>query len=167
MRVIFELYLALALLAVTVGGGIIVTLWLAAHAAGSAARASRDRLRRRDCQRLTWSSTPQDIAKAIIAEQSISFWVEHRRDLQRRRIEFLLVPMTEVRAIATPTGDGVRRGCEWHVWQSSNGHGCATRVPISGRDLADRMMLTDLDAIPVREALDVVMQELHELQWAG
>jgi hypothetical protein len=167
MRVIFELYLGLALLAVIVGVAVIVTVWLAAHAAGSAARASRDRLRRRDCQRLTWSSTPQDIAKAIIAEQSISFWVEHRRDLRRRRIEFLLVPMTEVRAIAPPAGDRTRRGCEWHVWQSSNGHGCATRVPISGRDVADRMMLSDLDAVPVREALDLVMQELHELRWGG
>jgi hypothetical protein len=166
MRLIFELYLGLALLAVIVGVAVIVTLWLAAHAAGSAARASRDRLRRRDCQRLTWSSTPQDIAKAIIAEQPISFWVEHRRDLQRRLIEFLLDPMTEVRAIAPPFGDGTRCGCEWHVWQSSNGQGCATRVPISGRDLAERKMLADLDAVPVRAALDLVMQELHGLQWS-
>ena len=104
-----------------------------------------------------------DLAKALIADQAVYFWVDHRRALRRRRVHYLLVPLTSVRVMGPHPPETPSNA--WHVWQSSSGHGCTVRVPTSGWELAHRLAVGAVDAVAVHEALDALMHRVHDHRW--
>lgn len=117
-----------------------------------------------ELKRLRWSAPVEDVAKALIADQSVSFSIERRRTVRVRRVEFLFVPLGFVQDLraADHHADGL-----WHVWQSGNHRGTSSRLPAAGSDLAARFELQGDDASLVCSALDLLMSTLLRQAWCN
>ena len=139
---------------------LVVSLPVAAGAVALDATARR--IDRRENRAICWSVPIDDDARAVIAEQAVSFDVAFRGRLRARRLEFLFVPLRDVRDLT------VRKlgSCpaSWHVFSVATWRGCVTVLPLSGRDLAGKLV-GKLDAVPAAEALDRVMSTVRQLVW--
>jgi len=158
--------LLIGIVAVYIGGAILValTLCLPFAALSAIGGAAARRVDRRQGRPLSWSAPVEDIAKALVAEQAMSFRIAYRRALRTRELEFLFVPLSDVRRL-TPRVDEVIRG-SWHVFCQTTRRGCVTVVPISGLDLAAKLVGSGPDALPAAEALDCLMSTVYRLAWA-
>jgi hypothetical protein len=129
-----------------------------AAAVGAAAR----RIDRRENRAIRWSVPIDDVARALIAEQAVAFGIAFRGRLRARRLEFLFVPLGEVRDLTVRKVGS--RPASWHVFSVATGRGCVTVLPSSGRDLAGTLVERP-DAVPAAEALDRLMSTIHQLVW--
>jgi hypothetical protein len=157
-----ELLIGLALL--FVGAVVVMLLLLSLPAAGFAAidRAASRRVDGRAGRGLRWPAPVPDIARALVADQAVTFRVGYRRLIGMREVEFMLVPLTDVRAF----GGGSRASDRWLVFCSTTGRGCVTAIPVDGRELAARLVGVGADAVPAAETLDRLMTTVYDVVWA-
>ncbi len=122
------------------------------------------RVDRRPDRRLRWSVPVDDIARALVAEQAVSFLVSFTGRLRSRRLEFLFVPLGDVRDLTgRNTGSGAAR---WHAFCATTSRGSVAAMPFSGRNLAVNLVRAGPDAQPAAEALDLLMSSVHHLIWS-